>query len=82
MYLAWLFCAQNGEIDDELEPPVPLNLGALNAPLKSFIDFMRIDTDLIAVAAENSAPKYRQTEHQNELKSWINNLPESEKTNF
>ncbi len=80
LYLAWLFCAQNGEVDDdELEPPVPPNLGDLNAPLKTFVDFMRIDTDLIAVAAENSASKDRQNEHQNELKSWINNLPESEK---
>ncbi len=80
LYLAWLYCAQIGDFDnDEFEPPVPPNLDDLNAPLKSFVDFMRIDTDLIAVAAENSASKDRQAGYQNELKTWINNLPEKEK---
>ena len=80
LYLAWLYCVQMDEIDEEeLEPPVPPNLGDLNAPLKSFVDFMRIDTDLIAVAAENSASKDRQAEYQNELKTWISNLPEKDK---
>ena len=55
LYLAWLLCAQMEEMeDDELEPPVPPNLADLNAPLNSFVDFMRLDTDLIAVAAESS----------------------------
>ena len=40
---------------------------------------MRIDTDLVAVAAENSASKDRQAKYQNELRSWISNLPEKEK---
>jgi hypothetical protein len=80
LYLAWLYCAQTGDFEnDEFEPPVPPNLGDLNAPLKSFVDFMRIDTDLIAVAAENSASKDRQAEYQNELRAWISNLPEKEK---
>jgi hypothetical protein len=79
LYLAWLFCAQMGEIeDDELEPPVPPNLTDLNAPLKSFVDFMRIDTDLIAVAAENSIHEGRQTDSE-ALKTWIRTLPGSEK---
>lgn len=80
MYLAWLYCVQMDEIDEEeFEPPVPPNLRDLNAPLKSFVDFMRIDTDFVAVAAENSASKDKQTEYQKELRSWINNLPENEK---
>ena len=80
LYLAWLYCAQIGNFEnDEFEPPVPPNLGDLNAPLKSFVDFMRIDTDLIAVAAKNSASKDRLAEYQNELRAWIGNLPEKEK---
>ena len=80
LYLAWLYCAQIGDFYiDEFEPPVPPNLDDLNAPLKSFVDFMRIDTDLIAVAAENSTSKDRQAEYQNELRAWISNLPEKEK---
>jgi len=80
LYLGWLYCAQIGNFEEnEFEPPVPPNLGDLNAPLKSFVDFMRIDTDLIAVAAENSTSKDRQAEYQNELRDWISNLPEKEK---
>jgi hypothetical protein len=80
LYLGWLYCAQTDNFGEyELEPPVPPNLGDLTAPLNSFVDFMRIDTDLIAVAAENSASEDRQAEHQKRLKSWISNLPEKEK---
>jgi len=79
LYLAWLFCVQMEEMeDDEMEPPVPPNLADLNGPLESFVDFMRIDTDLIAVAAENSISESRQTDPQ-ALKTWIHNLPENEK---
>jgi len=79
LYLAWLLCAQMEEMeDDELEPPVPPNLVDLNPPLNSFVDFMRIDTDLIAVASENSISEDRQTDPV-ALKTWIQNLPESEK---
>jgi hypothetical protein len=79
LYLAWLFCAQMEEMeDDESEPPVPPNLADLNAPLQSLVDFMRIDTDLIAVAAENSTSEDRQTDPE-ALKTWIHNLPASEK---
>ena len=80
LYLAWLYCVQMDEIDEEeFEPPVPPNLRDLNAPLKSFVDFIRIDADFVAVAAENSASRDTQTEYQKELRSWINNLPENEK---
>jgi hypothetical protein len=79
LYLAWLFCVQMEEMeDDELEPTVPVNLAKLNAPLKSFVDFMRIDTDLVAVAAENSISEDRHTDPK-DLKIWIHNLPASEK---
>ena len=79
LYLTWLFCVQMEEMeDDELEPPVPPNLAKLNAPLKSFADFMRIDTDLVAVAAENSISEDRHTDPK-DLKTWIHNLPASEK---
>ena len=62
----------------ELEPPVPPNLADLDAQLKSFVDFMRIDTDLIAVTAENSISEDRRIDSK-ALKTWIQNLPESEK---
>ena len=56
LYMGWLYGAQMDDFEnDESEPPVPPNLGDLNGPLNSFADFMRIDTDLIAVAAQKSA---------------------------
>lgn len=82
LYLAWLFCAQMEEMEgDELEPPVPPNLADLSAPLKSFVDFMRINTDLIAIAAANSISESRQTDPE-ALKTWIRNLSASKKMIF
>lgn len=58
LYLAWLFCAQMGEIeDDEEEPPVPANLGNLNASLESFADFMRLDMKKVDSLILTKKPK-------------------------
>ena len=79
LYLAWLFCTQMGEMEyEEPEPPVPPNLADLNAPLQSFADFMRIDEDLIAAAAENSNSDSGRTDPE-VLKTWIHHLPAGEK---
>ncbi|XCN72430.1 MAG: hypothetical protein Q3M24_19370 [Candidatus Electrothrix aestuarii] len=80
LYLAWLFCAQMDELeDDEEEPPVPANLGNLNASLESFADFMRIDKDLIQVAAEKSIAEQKSIQNDQKLKIWIDGLPKNEK---
>ena len=53
LYLAWLLAVQHGELASHAtEPPVPAGLGRLSAPLKAFADFLRIDGDLIAAAAQ------------------------------
>ena len=80
--MAWLFCVQMHELkDDEPEPPVPPSLADLNAPLQSFVDFMRIDQDLIAAATENSSSDSGRTD-SGFLKTWIHNLPVVEKDDF
>ena len=80
MYLAWLFCAQMDEIeDDEAEPPVPANLGNLNASLESFAYFIRLDEDLIQMAAKNSIEEQKPVKNDQKLKLWIGGLPDSEK---
>src|SRR5262249_343388 len=57
LYLAWLLCVQGRELDDdEVEPAVPPGLGELSGPLRSLADFLRLDQDLLAVAAEASRP--------------------------
>ena len=57
LYLGWLLRAQTGELDDDdTEPPVPPGLGQLSASLVSLTEFLRIDGDLLHVAAEASPP--------------------------
>lgn len=51
--MGWLLCVQNHEVDNEdLEPPVPPGLGQLSASLDALADFLRLDGDLLDVAAE------------------------------
>jgi hypothetical protein len=79
LYLGWLLRVQNGEIDeDETEPPVPPGLGKLTAGLRALAEFLRIDTDLIAAAAERS-PRVDESPPRKDLSRWIAALPEMEK---
>jgi hypothetical protein len=56
-YLAWLLGIQQELVDDETpEPPVPAGLQTLSASQKAFLEFMRIDRDLLKVAAQTSLP--------------------------
>jgi hypothetical protein len=80
LYLAWLLSVRSDEVDDEeLEPPVPPNLRTLSAPLRAAVDFLRIDEDLLTVAAMPSAEVKRTPESQAELATWIEGLPSAEK---
>src|SRR6185295_5329965 len=57
LYLGWLLSAQTGDLDDDdLEPPVPAGLAQLTASLESLVEFLRVDPDLIRVAATSSPP--------------------------
>ena len=80
LYLAWLLCVQNGEIDDdEVEPTVPPNLRQLSASESSFAAFLGIDGDLIEVAAKASLRSIEDSGTRKELESWVRSLPEDEK---
>jgi FtsZ-interacting cell division protein YlmF len=80
LYLAWLLSAQEGELDDEeREPPVPPNLQNLSAGLRSFAEFLRIDDDLIAVAAEASPGQSPDSASGADLEAWIGRLSAKEK---
>jgi hypothetical protein len=83
LYLGWLLCAQNGDLDvDELEPPVPAGLGQLSASLGSFADFLRIDTDLIDAAAAESPPLVETEPKPAEIHEWVAKLPVAEKNDL
>jgi hypothetical protein len=80
LYLAWLACVGIGELEDEeVEPPVPPGLGNLSAPLEAFAEFLRVDKDLLAVAAAGSEPLQEVGSSLAGLERWISELPDSEK---
>ena len=57
LYLGWLRRAQAEDLDDaDEEPEVPAGLRELSAALASLTAFLRLDGDLLHVAAEASAP--------------------------
>jgi hypothetical protein len=88
LYLAWLAAYGAWERDedafdyaeqDELEPPVPPGLGALTAPQQAMAGFLRLDPDLLAVAAEASPALTAVQDDPRELAAWLAELPQREK---
>ena len=80
LYLGWLLDTQSGDFDDnDLEPPVPAGLAQLSASLESLIDFLRIDTDLVDVAAAASAPVAHAEPKPAEVRAWLAKTPAAEK---
>lgn len=59
LYLVWLRAAPalaGYDLDeDPIEPPLPPNLGQLSPPLKSFMEWVELDPDLVAAAAQASS---------------------------
>ena len=80
LYLAWLLSVESGELaDDDAEPPIPPGMAALNAPLRSLANFLRLDEDLIAVAAKASEEQKDSSPSPQELKRWVAVLPARER---
>ncbi|WP_242545463.1 hypothetical protein [Amycolatopsis sp. MtRt-6] len=88
LYLAWLAAygawerdedAFDREADDEPEPPVPAGLDTLTAAQRALADFLRLDDDLLAVAAQASPPLADTAEDPDDLAAWVHDLPAAEK---
>ncbi|MDH6580613.1 hypothetical protein [Kitasatospora sp. MAP5-34] len=87
LYLAWLSALSGWELreDDEeefqseVEPPVPAGLATLSAPQRALADFLRVDPDLLAVAAEASPVQTTTTAPEGDLTRWVKALPAAEK---
>jgi len=80
LYLGWLLRAQAGELDDEdLEPPVPPGLDELSASLEGLAEFLRIDGDLLHVAAEASQPLGDTGVDRDAVRAWLENLAAKDK---
>ncbi|MEU0530918.1 hypothetical protein [Amycolatopsis tolypomycina] len=91
LYLAWLAAygawerdedAFDREADDELEPPVPAGLDTLTAAQRALADFLRLDDDLLAVAAEVSPPLADTAGNPDALATWVTDLPAAEKDSY
>ncbi len=75
-YLAWLLAVQDDEVDPDVgEPPVPRGLGELSAPLAALVDFLRVDQDLLAVAAQSSSEAGGDA---GRFREWVKQLPPGE----
>jgi hypothetical protein len=88
LYLAWLAAYGTWERDEDafdydeeadLEPPVPAGLGTLTAPQRALADFLRLNADLLTIAAQASSPLAERENDPRKLARWIKNLPASDK---
>lgn len=80
LYLAWLLVVQERALaDDEPEPPVPPGLGELSGPQTALADFLRLDPDLLAAAAEASEPLTTVAPSAAALRRWVQALAVADK---
>ena len=88
LYLAWLAAHGAGEYVEDvldgdaeggLEPPVPPGLGTLTGAQRAFADFLRLDGDLLASAAQASPPLGKVVDDPSGLAAWVAGLPVAEK---
>jgi hypothetical protein len=88
LYVAWLAAYGGWErdedafdraADDDLEPPVPPGLDTLTAAQRALADFLRLDDDLLAIAAQTSPPLEDVADDPGELAAWVTRLPVAEK---
>ena len=83
LYLGWLLSAQIGELGQDMpEPPVPANLGTLSSALSSLVEFLRIDPDLLAAAAQNSPRTKSAPANRKAMAAWVASLPAKEKNDM
>jgi len=79
LYLGWLAGVQNGEVDHRrAEPPVPPGLRQPSAPLQGLIDLLRLDPDLVEVAAAASEEGVLGGPAAEELAAWVAGLAREE----
>ncbi|MBI5504548.1 MAG: hypothetical protein HY899_07085 [Deltaproteobacteria bacterium] len=79
LYLGWLLAVDAGALEDKaLEPPVPPGLRQLSPSLEAVVEFLRLDADLLDIAAQASAPITGPPDRQG-LDGWIASLPAIDK---
>jgi hypothetical protein len=80
LYLGWLVAALGGKMEEEAaEPPVPPGLQDLSAAQQGLVRFLRLDDDLLEVAAQASTGEVPAAPSRAELASWLSAFPGEEK---
>ncbi len=76
-YLAWLLAVQAGEVSSRTrEPPVPRDLAAESGPQAALAEFLRLDRDLLAAAAEGGDQEFDEADR---FRAWVKSLPVQER---
>ncbi|MDP8207640.1 MAG: hypothetical protein P9L92_13320 [Candidatus Electryonea clarkiae] len=83
LYLIWLASVQMQILDDnEIEPPPPPGIRKLNSSLKTLVEFLELDSEIIEIAGERSPELIESQYSRKELSEWIMRIPEPEKDKF
>ncbi len=78
LYLVWLRMAPTLD-EDAVEPPIPPNLEKLSRPLKSYVEWIELDPNLLEAAAHTS-PSHQVADIK--LEKWLPALTEAEQQKF
>ena len=80
LFLGWLSDLYIGDEDNDAPiPPIPEGLEKLTRTQKRLTQYLRVDGDILAAAAERSTPAQPPTMS---LAQWIRRLPEDQKDSF
>ncbi|MDV7213770.1 hypothetical protein, partial [Azotobacter beijerinckii] len=72
LYLGWLARLGKGELDDAaVEPPLPAGLQTLSGAQQALVEYLQIDPDWLAAAAEASEPLPASDETTPALDAWL-----------
>ena len=78
LYLGWLASVTAGEVDDDdHEPEVPQGMAKLSAAQQALVEFLEIDTNLLAAAALGSA-EVEEWVDDDSLEVWVTELSKNE----
>jgi hypothetical protein len=82
LYIGWLAGLFREEHEAEVEPPVPPGLGNLTDAQQALAEFLRVDEDLLEIAAETSGKNAPTGPTDAELAAWVVKLPSAEKDRY
>ncbi|WP_244100180.1 hypothetical protein [Burkholderia anthina] len=79
LYLGWLARLGNGELSaDDREPPLPDGLKTLTPAQNALAEFLMLDPDWLAAAAEKSPPFAAGSDDNDRFDPWLSELTEEE----